>query len=108
MRAVQDADRLGDVGRLRCFEEGGEEVGDDIIVAQSDDDDGAVRSAGPLDTFNEGVGQAAGGFELTGLDAVGAAYFPPGMLKLGEEALRVLNVQAAAIDANGQRGVEIG
>ena len=103
---MQNADRLRDVGGLRGLQEDGEKVGDDIFVAQSNDDDGAVRTAGPLDAFDEGVGEAAGGFKLAGLDAVGAADLPPGVLELGEEALGVLNVQAAAIDSYGERGVE--
>ena len=39
MRAMQNADRLRDVRRLGRLEKGREEVGDDIIVAESDDDD---------------------------------------------------------------------
>ncbi len=56
--------------------------------------------------FDERVGDAACGFELAGLDVVGAADLPPGVLELREEVLGVLDVKAAAIDADGKRGIE--
>ncbi len=39
VRSVEDAYGLGDVGGLRGLEEGGEEVRNDALVAESDDDD---------------------------------------------------------------------
>ena len=106
--SVKDADRLGDIGRLRRFEEDGEEVRDDGLIAQGDDDNRAVGAAGPLNAFDQSVGQSACGFELAGLDAVGAAYLPPCMLQLSEESLRVLDMETAAIDHHRQCRVELG
>jgi hypothetical protein len=95
--SMQDTDGLRDVGGLRGFEEDVEEVGDDALVAQGDENDGLAGVARPLDAFDQGVWEAAGGLELSGLNAVRAANLPPGMLEIGEEASGVLDVESAAV-----------